>query len=307
MKTKSLIIAALSPFVVISSSFLTGASPSESGFQSEVKTFLESYCVKCHGEKRQKADVTLHDISMDFDSAEVVRRWLDVLSQLENGEMPPEDAKQPSHQDRQRIIARIIGQLRLSGNPVEQLRSAPKYGNYVNHQELFSGEHKGPAFSRPRIWRISPYIDGPSSPFSLSQAEGFKDYAHMWSMDKPTIELLLVKARSVVEKQIGPSEAMLKSQDEIWKQQILSKRRNLEKELQALEVSIEENPKNEGLKKKQKTLTQQLERNKATDFEKDRKRPSGKLAGLQKMYSGVSHTATRCHQKWILLMRPHGS
>ena len=40
----------------------------------------------------------------------------------------------------------------------------------------------------------------------------------MWSMDKPTIELLLVKARAVVEKQIGPSEAMLEAQDGIWKQ-----------------------------------------------------------------------------------------
>ena len=74
---------------------------------------------------------------------------------------------------------------------------------------------------RPRIWRISPYIDGQSSPFSLSQEEGFKDFAHMWSMDKPTIELLLVKARGVVEKQIGPSEGDLRRQDEVWKKEIL--------------------------------------------------------------------------------------
>ena len=188
--------------------------------------------------------------TLKFDSAEEVRRWLSVLSKLENREMPPEDEKQPSDKERKTIIAGITRQLHLSGNPVEQLRSAPKYGNYVNHAELFSGEHKGPAFSRPRIWRISPYIDGQSSPFSLSQDEGFKDYAHMWSMDKPTIELLLVKARSVVEKQIGPSEAMLEAQDGIWKQQILTKRRNLEKELQDLAVSLEKNPANEGLKKR---------------------------------------------------------
>ena len=254
----------------------------DQGFQIKATQFLERHCVRCHGEKKQKGDTALHDIGMKFDSAEEVRRWLLVLSKLENREMPPEDEKQPSVNERKTIIAGITRQLHLSGNPVEQLRSAPKYGNYVNHAELFSGEHKGPAFSRPRIWRISPYIDGQSSPFSLSQDEGFKDYAHMWSMDKPTIELLLVKARAVVEKQIGPSEAMLEAQDGIWKQQILSKRRNLEKELQDLVVALKKNPANEGLKKRQKALVQQFETNKAIDFENDRKRPSAKLGGLQK-------------------------
>ena len=81
---------------------------------------------------------------MKFDSAEEVRRWLLVLTKLENREMPPEDEKQPSDKERKTIIAGIIRQLHLSGNPVEQLRSAPKYGNYLNHAELFSGEHKGP-------------------------------------------------------------------------------------------------------------------------------------------------------------------
>ena len=188
------------------SSNAEGDQPAEA-FESRSRQFFATNCTTCHGEKKQKADVTLHDIGMDFGSAEAGRRWLAVLSQLENGEMPPEDEIQPSHADRANMIAAIRNQFRLAGNPIELLRSAPKYGNYVNHRELFSGEHEGPAFSRPRIWRISPYIDGQSSPFSLSQEEGFKDYAHMWSMDKPTLELLLVKARMVVEKQIGPSEA----------------------------------------------------------------------------------------------------
>ena len=282
MKTQILVIVALSLTVALSSIPRVEGKDLAAGFESHVKQFLDSHCIRCHGEKKQKADVTLHDLGVDFELAEDIRRWLAVLSQLENGEMPPGDEKQPSHQERQGVIAAIRNQFSLSGNHVEKLRSAPKYGNYVNHQELFSGKHNGPAFSRPRIWRISPYIDGRSSPFSLSQDEGFKDYAHMWSMDKPTIELLLVKARGVVEKQIGPSEATLKVQDGIWKQQILNKRRNLQKELQALEVSVAKNPGNEGLKKKQDTLTKQLEKNQATDFEKNRSRPSGKLPSLQK-------------------------
>ncbi len=251
-------------------------------FETNARQFFEVNCTSCHGEDTKKGDVTLHDLEVDFASAEVGQRWMAVLNQLENGEMPPEDKKQPSHEERQRMIGAIKDQFRNAGRPVEVLRSAPKYGNYVDHASLFSGVHEGPAFSRPRIWRISPYIDGGSSPFSLSQEEGFKDYAHMWSMDKPTIELLLTNAKGAVEKQIGPSEADLKIQDEVWKMQILTKRRNLKTEIETTKESIARNPENEGHRKKLENLAKQLERNEATDFEKDRKRPSNKLPGLQK-------------------------
>lgn len=282
LKSKFLVIAVMS--VMALNPFLSNADEIQPtiAFESQARQFFKSNCTSCHGEKKQKADVTLHDIGMDFGSAEEGRRWMAVLSQLENGEMPPEEKPQPSHAERAGMIAKIRSQFRLAGNPIELIRSSPKFGNYVNHGELFSGAHTGPSFSRPRIWRISPYIDGQSSPFGLSQEEGFKDYAHMWSMDKPTIELLLVKARTVVDKQIGPSEADLKLQDEIWKNQTLSKRRNLQNEIKALEESIAKSPENAGFKKKLATLTKQLENNVATDFDTDRKRPSNKLPGLQK-------------------------
>jgi len=251
-------------------------------FGARATTFFNTHCTACHGEDKQKGDVTLHDLAADFESAETGRRWLTVLGQLENGEMPPEDEPQPDHEQRAGFIADIMEQFRRAGNPIERLRSSPKYGNYVNHDDLFSGEHKGPAFSRPRIWRISPYIDGQSSPFSLSQAEGFKDYAHMWSMDKPTIELLVLKAKAAVEKQIGPSAADLKVQDELWKTQTLNRRRTLQTEIKEVEQRIADEPDNAGLPKRRDTLKKQLAQNEGIDFKTDRKRPSAKLGGLQK-------------------------
>ncbi|MDG2400184.1 MAG: DUF1588 domain-containing protein [Akkermansiaceae bacterium] len=261
---------------------LAGNKQVSVSFESRAGSFLADYCISCHGEEKQKGDITLNDIGMDFGSREEGQRWMAVLDQLETGEMPPKKKKQPGHVARMEIIAAIKEQFLRVGNPVELMRSSPKYGNYVDHQKLFSGEHKGPAFSRPRIWRISPFIDGQSSPFSLSQEEGFKDYAHMWSMDKPTIELLLVKARGVVEKQIGPSEDDLRRQDEIWKKEIFDKRRKLQKEVETAGKGLAKTPENAGLKKKLENLIKQLERNQATNFEKDRKRPFNKLSGLKK-------------------------
>ena len=153
------------------------APPVRPEFTELSQQFFEAHCLSCHGVEDPEGDVSLQDIGEDFQLPEVSQRWLAVLRQLESGAMPPAEAKQPGHAGRQKMIAGIGEQFRLVGRPLELIRSAPKYGNYVNHAELFSGENKGPAFSRPRIWRISPYIDGQSSPFSLSQEEGFKDYA----------------------------------------------------------------------------------------------------------------------------------
>ena len=281
MNTQWLILVIIFMVLKASPSFAE-VNQSIVSFESLATQFFKNNCVSCHGEKKQKGGLTLHDNKMEFASVEAGQRWMSVLNQLETEDMPPSEKKQPTQIDRQRMIAGIRKQLRLAGNPIELLRSAPRYGNYVNHRELFSGKHKGPAFSRPRIWRISPYIDGKGSPFSLSQEEGFKDYSHMWSMDKSTIELLLVKARSLVEQQIGPSEVQLKVQDVIWKKQILSKQRSLENELEAQKVVVAKKPGDEGQKKKLEDLVKQLQRSHAIDFEKDRKRPYNRLASLQK-------------------------
>jgi len=275
---KILNAAALGVWVLFGPNALADDAP----ITATAPKFFESHCTSCHGKKKQKGDITLHDIEFNLGSIEGSLRWMAVLDQLETGEMPPEDEKQPIPAERESFIAAIKMELQLAGNPVEILRSSPKYGNYVNHAELFNGKHKGPSFSRPRIWRISPYIDGESSPFGLSQEEGFKDYSHMWGMDKPTIELLLMNAKAVIEKQIGPSVEDLKVQDEIWKNQILSKRRNLQKELTTVEESLAKSPKNTGLVKKSESLNKQLLKNLETDFEKNRSRPSNKLLGLQK-------------------------
>ena len=83
--------------------------------------------------KKQKGDTALHDIGMKFDSAEEVRRWLLVLSKLEK----PRDAtrKMRSSPVTKNVKRSLLNYPTASPvrEPVEQLRSAPKYGNYVNH------------------------------------------------------------------------------------------------------------------------------------------------------------------------------
>jgi hypothetical protein len=83
---------------VLSFSVLTltaGAAASPAKLDEKQRTFFKDYCVECHNEKKQKGKLRLDDISFALDTVERGDRWQKILNQINSGEMPPEDAKQP--------------------------------------------------------------------------------------------------------------------------------------------------------------------------------------------------------------------
>jgi hypothetical protein len=95
----------------------------EKQYRETVRPFLETYCVKCHGGDKTRADVDLGR----FTSASMVSRtfaqWEIVLEQIKSCDMPPRKAaKLPSEDERKRIIAwieqfRKSEAARLAGDP----------------------------------------------------------------------------------------------------------------------------------------------------------------------------------------------
>ncbi|MFM8471283.1 MAG: DUF1587 domain-containing protein [Limisphaerales bacterium] len=59
------------------------------------RAFLRDYCIECHNEQKPKGKLRLDEVSFALDSVERADRWQKILNQLNSGEMPPEDAKQP--------------------------------------------------------------------------------------------------------------------------------------------------------------------------------------------------------------------
>ncbi|MEY5026660.1 MAG: hypothetical protein RLZZ244_2188, partial [Verrucomicrobiota bacterium] len=59
------------------------------------RAFFKSYCTECHNAEKQKGKVRLDDLSFGMDSVENADRWQKILNQINSGEMPPEDSKQP--------------------------------------------------------------------------------------------------------------------------------------------------------------------------------------------------------------------
>jgi hypothetical protein len=67
--------------------------------ESQPLPFFKENCVKCHNAKKHKGDIRLDNLSETL-SAGNVEIWEEVVHNLQRGDMPPEDEKQPSEQSR---------------------------------------------------------------------------------------------------------------------------------------------------------------------------------------------------------------
>ena len=61
----------------------------------QVTAFLNRYCVECHGATKPKGDFPIGQLKVSANQADA-ENWQLVLDNLQLGEMPPKDAKQPT-------------------------------------------------------------------------------------------------------------------------------------------------------------------------------------------------------------------
>lgn len=71
---------------------------------TDVRAFTDNYCAKCHGEKVQKGGLNLSAFANEKSLLKQRKTWREVAKQLASGEMPPEGAKQPTKDERDRIV-----------------------------------------------------------------------------------------------------------------------------------------------------------------------------------------------------------
>ena len=73
-------------------------------FDVAVRPLLKTYCADCHGPDEQKGDRRFDVLDGNVRDMNSLADYQDVLDQLNLGEMPPQDAKQPTSEQRQRAI-----------------------------------------------------------------------------------------------------------------------------------------------------------------------------------------------------------
>lgn len=136
-------------------------SPGAPGFEETAQPFLARYCVRCHGPRQQKGGLRLDTLSHDFGDIEVSETWRQIFYRVRFDEMPPPSTKnQPQADDRQVMLRWIDDQLIAEGRGIHLLEKMrlPQFGNYVDHEQLFSGEIDEPPYTDARLWRQRPQI-----------------------------------------------------------------------------------------------------------------------------------------------------
>ncbi|MDP3068786.1 MAG: DUF1592 domain-containing protein [Opitutaceae bacterium] len=66
--------------------------------------FFADYCVKCHGPEKQKAERRFDQLPATVDRPDTLGDFQDIIDQLNLGEMPPPEEKQPPRAEIQKIV-----------------------------------------------------------------------------------------------------------------------------------------------------------------------------------------------------------
>ena len=86
------------------------AAPQATELDSEqLQPFLQNYCIECHGPDKQKGQIRFDQTDWKITDNDTAQRWQDVLDQLNGGDMPPEDEKQPTHAEMAAALDSITG------------------------------------------------------------------------------------------------------------------------------------------------------------------------------------------------------
>jgi hypothetical protein len=183
---------------------------------------LEHHCFSCHDVDSKKGDIRLdHLLTLSLTNR------LDLLNkmheQLYLESMPPRKKKvQPSALERQDLIEWISRELtKHHASKLDKKLPYPEYGNYVNHDQLFSGKIQSAPFTPSRRWLVSPQIFeervrdifqlrgrqrqqnlfGITNPFMLPERSGVRDY-DIHTLDGGHLLVMLPNAQWISYKQI---------------------------------------------------------------------------------------------------------
>jgi hypothetical protein len=212
-------------FVVIFLFFLLGTTGAVEKFDLTDKAswVFKKYCYDCHDEDTQKGEIRLDNLSSLSHNAR-----LDLLNKVQEQiyvkEMPPpKKKKQLKEVERQYMVAWVANELKkFNASKLEDKLRYPDYGNYIDHDKLFSGKIKTHAYTPARRWLVSPQIfinrvnaifgntgrnvrgsfHGVTNPIILPNNTGVRYYDNS-VLGGGHLQLMLNNARTISHKQIS--------------------------------------------------------------------------------------------------------
>ena len=124
-----------------------------------VETVLNNRCVVCHNAEAQEGDIRLDNIA-DLSRDDRLDLLNKAQTQIFFESMPPKDEEQPTAAGRAKLATWVSAELnKYNASKLDDKLRLPGYGNYVDHEKLFSGEYIAEmGFTVDRRWLISEFI-----------------------------------------------------------------------------------------------------------------------------------------------------
>lgn len=111
-------------------------------FDSQLKSLIARYCVRCHGPKAQEGDLRIDQLDPDIVAGKDADYWHEVLNQLNEGAMPPEGEPQLSPTELVKITTWLEAELqeaaarRISTGGRQLMRRMSRYEYQYTLQDL---------------------------------------------------------------------------------------------------------------------------------------------------------------------------
>lgn len=107
-------------------------------FAQKVQPFLEKHCLRCHGPELEKGGLRIDQLSASLDELDSVEHFQNMLDEINEGSMPPEDEPSPSADELAGVIPLLTEHVQLAtelhssggGKPVRRLTRV-EYANTV--------------------------------------------------------------------------------------------------------------------------------------------------------------------------------
>lgn len=84
-------------------------------YDTHVVPFFEKHCVACHGPEKEKGDLRLDTLEVDFFNTGALSKWIEVMDNINLGDMPPEDEPVPSVEELAPVAEWIAKEIRNAG------------------------------------------------------------------------------------------------------------------------------------------------------------------------------------------------
>lgn len=178
-------------FFIIFGTALPVTAETPEPFQS-VAPILKKYCTQCHGPGEKKGGIRFDQLDPDLVNGDDAARWNDVLDQINLGEMPPEDAPQPTLQERRQLSRWLVSALR-------EAAAAKRFKDGRVHSRRLTRYEYSNTMRDLLKTNLNFARDLPPEPASR---EGFQNDGSVLEMSPTQIEMYLSIARKALQEVI---------------------------------------------------------------------------------------------------------